>query len=118
MKYEDFTAINGMTEYMAIPLISRFDMLSDNALIFLNQIFPKNALNDNNFNAQLVKEFKSAFWLRDDDIGFLDNNNKFIEWKYDQTKKTLIKLKLGIMNNMGEIKTKITVIERVLDEKF
>lgn len=29
MNYQDFTVINGMAEYLAIPLISRFDMLSD-----------------------------------------------------------------------------------------
>lgn len=118
MNYENFTSINGMTEIMAIPLISRFDMLSDTALIFLNTIFPKDVLGDLYFNEKLVEEFKSSFWLRDDDIGFLNNNNKFIEWKYDKTKTKIIKLNLGVLNIMGEITTKLIIIERKLDEKI
>lgn len=112
---EDFCAVNGMTEFMAIPLLVRFDLLSDHGLIFLNNVIPDDCLKDELFNSALVKEFKATKNMSTATYPHIRGDDKYIEFVYNEGCSKLLKLTIGKLIISGaDFEFKLPIINRTI----
>lgn len=85
IKFDRYVNWCGLSTQDAIELIPKFDLLTDEALIYINSILPADLLNDVDLNLLVYKMFKSTFWLKTNPNFFVKNNGKYFNWKYSET---------------------------------
>lgn len=104
----EFVVSTGMDLYQAVSLIPWYDVLTDDFIIHLSNYYLKDItlMDDTNLSEYLYDLFKHRFWLKGSEESYLENNNKLLEWKYENKKMIYIRISKIINNN-----SKITLME-------
>jgi hypothetical protein len=91
----------GMDAYQAASLLPWYDILTDEFLISLKyDQFKDIKMSENyNFSKYLYDMFQQRMWLSTNRVGFLQNNGKLLEWRYDDTKMLYLSISKVIDEN-------------------
>lgn len=76
----------GLSLEDSLELLPKFDLLTEDALIYINSIIPYNILDNIDFNITLLNIFKSTFWIKTKPNFFIEKSGKYFNWKYSENK--------------------------------